>query len=140
MVQIIAGVRGSGKTKKMVDRANGDVRTADGSIVYVDKSSQHMLELNSRIRLVDMKEFTVIGTTDAFLGFLSGMISQNSDIQKIYLDSFLTVAHIETDEEFVRAIRILDTVSAKFSADFILSVSKNPQDFAEELQGMLIND
>ncbi len=140
MVQIIAGVRGSGKTKKMVDRANADIRTADGSIVYVDKSSQHMLELNSRIRLVDMKEFAVIGTTDAYLGFLSGMISQNSDIQKIYLDSFLTVAHIETDEELVRAISLLDTVSEKFFTDFILSISKDPQTFAAELQDKIVTE
>ena len=46
MVQIIAGRKGKGKTKYLLEKANAAVKDAHGSIVYVDKCTQHMHELN----------------------------------------------------------------------------------------------
>ena len=74
MVQIIAGNKGKGKTKHLLDMANGSVKTAAGSIVYLDKSSKHMYELNNRIRLINVNEFP-IGNSQGFIGFISGKIS-----------------------------------------------------------------
>ena len=59
MVQIIAGRKGKGKTKYLLDMANTAVKEAKGSIVYLDKSSKHMYELNNRIRLINVAEFSV---------------------------------------------------------------------------------
>ena len=53
MVQIIAGNKGKGKTKHLLDMANAAIKEANGSIVYLDKSSKHMYELNNRIRLIN---------------------------------------------------------------------------------------
>ena len=59
MVQIIAGRKGKGKTKYLLDMANTAVKEAKGSIVYLDKSSKHMYELNNKIRLINVAEFSV---------------------------------------------------------------------------------
>ena len=94
MVEIIAGKKGKGKTKHLLEKVKGDLAKATGSLVYIDKSQKHMYELDSKVRLINMADYT-LETTDEFIGFLSGVISQYSDIEVIYLDSFLTVAFIE---------------------------------------------
>ena len=57
MVQIIAGAKGKGKTKYLLDMANTAVKEAKGSVVYLDKSSKHMYELNNQIRLINVQEY-----------------------------------------------------------------------------------
>ncbi|MFR7550400.1 MAG: hypothetical protein ACLUV8_11505 [Clostridium sp.] len=57
MVQIIAGKKGKGKTKHLLDMANAAIKGANGTVVYLDKSAQHMYELNNRIRLINVNEF-----------------------------------------------------------------------------------
>ena len=60
MIEIIAGEKGKGKTKYLLDKVNRTVKTAKGSIVYLDKSPKHMYELNNRIRLIDVAEFQIV--------------------------------------------------------------------------------
>ena len=59
MIQIIAGRKGKGKTKQLLDKVNAEVKSAHGNIVYLDKSSKHMYELNNRVRLIDVSEFNL---------------------------------------------------------------------------------
>ena len=59
MVQIIAGAKGKGKTKYLLDMANTAVKEAKGSVVYLDKSSKHMYELNNQIRLINVQEYPI---------------------------------------------------------------------------------
>ena len=80
MVQIIAGRKGKGKTKYLLDMANTAVKEAKGSIVYLDKSSKHMYELNNKIRLINVAEFSV-STAEGFIGFICGIISQDHDLE-----------------------------------------------------------
>ena len=53
MIQIIAGKKGKGKTKHLLDKVNAEVKEVHGNIVYLDKSSKHMYELNNKVRLID---------------------------------------------------------------------------------------
>ena len=100
MVQIIAGKKGKGKTKYLLAGANEAVETAKVSIVYIDKNGKHMYELSNKVRLINVAEFP-IRSYNAFVGFICGIISQDHDIEVIFLDSFLTVAHLEEDRKSV---------------------------------------
>ena len=82
MVQLIVGNKGKGKTKLLLDKVNNDVKEAVGSVVYLDKSPKHMYELNNKVRLIDVSDY-MIENTDGFLGFVSGIISQDHDLQQI---------------------------------------------------------
>ena len=84
MVQIIAGKKGKGKTKYLLDMANNAVKESKGSIVYLDKSSKHMYELSNKIRLINVPEFPV-HSAEAFVGFSCGIISQDHDLEVMYL-------------------------------------------------------
>ena len=107
MVQIIAGRKGKGKTKYLLEMANASMAGAKGTIVFLDKNVKHMFELDRKIRLINVFDFP-IESLDAFLGFLCGIISQDHDLEEIYLDSFLTIAALEEHgEELEKAIKAI---------------------------------
>ena len=132
MVEVIAGEKGKGKTKILLDKVNEDIKSAHGSIVYLDKSQKHMYELDKNIRLINVTEFPV-ESCEEFLGFLCGIVSQDHDLEKMYLDSFLTIANL-SDDKLTYAIEKLDVISEKFGVVFVLSISKNKQDLPECVQ------
>ena len=94
MVQLIIGNKGDGKTKHLLDRVNSQIKTASGNIVYLDKSTKHMHELNNKVRLINVTDYP-LKNSDEFIGFLCGIISQDYDLEQVYLDSFLKIAHLE---------------------------------------------
>ena len=98
MIQIISGKKGQGKTKHLLEQVNNAVTDVSGHIVYLDKNTKHMYELNNKIRLISVPSYPVTNC-DEFLGFISGILSQDSDIQEAYLDSFLTIADLSEFDE-----------------------------------------
>ena len=121
MVQLIVGKKGKGKTKQLLDKVNSEVKDISGSIVYLDKSTKHMYELNNKVRLIDVSRY-MIENADEFLGFVCGIISQDHDLEQMYFDSFLKIAVLE-GKDISAVIEKLDKMSDFFQVDFILSVS-----------------
>ena len=136
MVEIIAGEKGKGKTKYLLDKVNDSVKSASGNIVYLDKSQKHMYELNNKVRLINVTDFPITNC-DEFLGFICGIVSQDHDLQEMYLDSFLTIANIE-DDQINHAIEKLDIISEKYNVKFVLSVSRNEADLPECAKAKII--
>lgn len=132
MVQIIAGEKGKGKTKILLDKVNADVQSAKGSIVYLDKDTKHMYELNNKVRLINVKDFCVENAGE-FVGFICGLISQDSDLEKVYLDSFMKVS-CASDDELSSVIAKLDRIANQFEVDFIVSLSKAKDALPEDVQ------
>ena len=124
MIEIICGEKGKGKTKELLDKVNSAVGTQSGNIVYLDKSQKHMYELNNKIRLINVMDFP-IDNCDEFLGFICGIVSQDHDLDEMYLDSFLTIASIDDENGITKAIEKLDVISEKFKVKFVLSVSRD---------------
>ena len=129
MVQIIAGEKGKGKTKILLDKVNSDVMTSKGTIVYLDKSNKHMYELNNKIRLINVNDYCIECASE-FVGFICGIISQD-------LDSFLKVACLNVDD-IERVIAKLDMVSVKFNVDIIISLSANAETLTEAVRSKVI--
>ena len=121
MVSIIAGEKGKGKTKILLEKANEAVSKANGSVIYLDKSSKHMYELNNKIRLINVSEFPIM-SADGFIGFLSGLISSDHDIEAIFLDSFLKLSVLE-GLDITSTIDRIETLGEKYGIEFVLSVS-----------------
>ena len=136
MVQLIVGNKGKGKTKFLLDKVNNDVKEAAGSVVYLDKSPKHMYELNNKVRLIDVSDY-MIENTDGFLGFVSGIISQDHDLQQMYFDSFLKIAKAEA-KDMASAVEKLEKISSKFGVDFVVSVSADETDLPEAVKSNII--
>ncbi len=141
MIQIIAGGKGKGKTKILLDKVNADVLTAKGSLVYLDKNTKHMYELNNKVRLISVTDYMVVDE-NAFLGFICGIISQDHDLEKVYLDGFLKITGIEgTDKDITNVtyvLKKLENISAKFNVDFIISISLEASALPEEFKDKVI--
>ena len=136
MVQIIAGEKGKGKTKYLLDKANAVIKESTGSIVYLDKSSKHMYELNNKIRLINVKEYPIT-SCEAFIGFICGIISQDHDLEAMYLDSFLKLAGLE-GEDITATLAELDQISTKYHVNFVLSVSMDGEELPESAKDMVL--
>ena len=136
MIQLITGEKGTGKTKLMLDGANEAIKTAAGNIVYIDKSSKHMYELSNKIRLIDASKLP-LKNTDKFVGAICGIISQDHDLQQVYLDSFLKLAKIEETPELIEEIiDEFNIISETFNVDFIISASVEKSILSEKLQAI----
>ena len=131
MIDIIAGLKGHGKTKVLIQKVNDDIKLTHGTIVYLDKNNKHMYELSNQIRLIVVPEFD-ISNADMFIGFIAGILSQDHDLDKVYLDSFLTIAVIEDNLEYV--INRLQVLSERFDVDFVISASCEKSSIPESLQ------
>lgn len=129
MVQIIAGTKGKGKTKILLDKANSAIKEAKGSVVYLDKNTKHMYELNNRVRLINVMDYSV-KTCEAFIGFICGIISQDHDLECMFLDSFLKLAYLE-GQDITDAVLTLEEISRKFDVNFVLSVSLDKSDLSD---------
>ena len=136
MVQFIVGREGKGKTKQLLDKVNTEIKNVQGNVVYLDKSTKHMFELNNKIRLIDVSEYLVTDS-DEFIGFVCGIISQDHDLQQMYFDSFLKIACMEADE-LEKVIEKIEKISEKFHVDFVISVSRDESELPENMRKNVI--
>jgi len=136
MIQIISGTKGKGKTKYLLDKVNTAVQNAQGNVIYLDKTAKHMYELNNRVRLINVSDYP-INSTEAFFGFLCGIISQDHDLEEVYLDSFLKLSSLE-GKDITDAVKELDALSERYHVDFTLSVSADEADLSEEVRPKII--
>ena len=135
MVHLITGNKGKGKTKWILDKANSEVKDILGNICYLDKSTQHMYELNNRIRLINVADY-MIDNSDQFLGFVSGIISQDHDLEQMYFDSYLDISHLEKDK-VADSIKRLQALSKVFGVQFFISISMDQDEFPDELKKLI---
>ena len=136
MIQIIAGAKGNGKTKYLLDKVNSEIKSVHGNIVYLDKNAKHMYELNNKVRLIDVSEY-MVSNSDEFIGFISGIISQDHDLEQMYLDSFLKIAKLE-DSDIKETIDKLDVIGNKYGVTFVLSVSLDEHELPENARSKVI--
>lgn len=136
MVQLIAGQKGKGKTTEILNKVNEEIKTASGNIVFIDRNNKHMYELNNKIRLIDVSGYPV-SNRDEFIGFVCGIISQDHDIQSMYLDRFMKCAAIGK-EEILDTIRRFDRLSSMFNINFVISVSLDKEELPEEIQDKVL--
>ncbi|MBD5527917.1 MAG: twitching motility protein PilT [Lachnospiraceae bacterium] len=136
MVQLIVGNKGKGKTKHLLDKVNNEVKSITGNIVYLDKSTKHMYELNNKVRLIDVSQFMIENASE-FIGFVSGIISQDHDLQQMYFDSFLKISCLE-GTDITETVAKLEKVSKATGVDFILSVSKDEGELPESVKNNIL--
>ena len=102
MIHVIMGLKGTGKTKKLLDSINETLTKANGDIVCIEYGKKLTYDVNYRVRLVDSQEYA-ISSSDMLKGFLSGLHAGNFDITNVYIDNLYKT--IGTDravgEEFV---------------------------------------
>ena len=135
MIHVIMGLKGSGKTKKLIDAINAAVAEAHGDVVCIEYGRKLTYDVTYKGRLVDSKEYG-IGNADMLKGFLSGLHAGNFDITNVFIDNlYKTIGDDKAaGEEFI-------AWCAKFAADnsmeITITVSEDPANISEGLKQYL---
>ena len=135
MVKLLIGHKGSGKTKRMIELANGNVQDAKGSIIFINKNARLIYDLDYKIRVICMEDFPHVTNEDEYIGFLFGIMSSDNDIETIFLDGIMSHRDFALDilPSFIEKIKI---ISKESGIDFVLSVSAE----LEEMIGVNFDD
>ena len=135
MIHVIMGLKGSGKTKKMIDGINAAVAEAKGDVVCIEYGKKLTYDISYKVRLVDSKEYG-ISNADMLKGFLSGLHAGNFDITHVFIDNlYKTIGSDKAvGEEFI-------AWCAKFAADnnmeVTITVSDDPEAASEAIKQYL---
>ncbi len=133
MVKMLVSAKGEGKTKRLIQMANDAQKEARGNIVYIDHNKKHMYDIHRGIRYVETSHCDLYNYRE-FVGFLSGILSQNSDIETIFVDGLYKIIDSLSDEDLVKLANRLDEISKHDSCDFIIGLSNDAGSFPEELR------
>ncbi len=136
MLNIIYGKRGSGKTKKMINKANADVENRKGDLVFIDKDNHCMLDLHHSIRYINAQEYGKL-TQDSFLGFVCGVMASDYDIEKIYIDGIAGLFKISSLEIIIKKI---SNMAEKYNVQVNMYVSGNRNNIPDCIEQHIIEE
>ena len=136
MIQVIAGKKGSGKTKRLIDLTNTTARDAVHDVIFLDDDNRYMFDVDHKVRFINAEDYH-IHNADMFIGFLCGMLSSNFDIGTVFIDAFLKLCHLElADTE--KVVATLAELGEKHRVDFVLSLSADPEELPAHLKQYVI--
>ena len=135
MIHVIMGLKGSGKTKKLLDSLHEAVASANGDVVCIEYGKKLTYDVNYRVRLVDSKEYS-ISNSCMLKGFLSGLHAGNFDITHVYIDNLYKT--IGSDRAAVEAFILWCAQFAETNnMNITISVSDDPEGASEEVKKFL---
>lgn len=122
MVKIIMGLKGSGKTKKLVDLVREAVNEGKGDVVVIEKERKLTYDIPYQARLVDASAYP-IGSYEFMKGLLCGIHAGNYDITHIFIDNYYKLVGDTSPEELEKFVQWLNVFSQRESVEFVLSIS-----------------
>lgn len=132
MVRMIVGLKGTGKTKALIDLANRSVETSPGHVVVVEKGNKLIFDVKHQVRLIDTDEYGVKNADELF-GLVCGVLAANFDFKDLYIDSSLKICQDDMDA-FVAFVERLDQLTAKLEVNCITTVSAAAETIPAALQ------
>lgn len=108
MVKLIIGVKGTGKTKTLIEMVNDAQKNTKGCVVCIEKGNKLRYDVNSQIRLIDTVEYLVSDAQSLF-GFVAGILASNYDVTDIFIDSCLKICNedVVAFEKFLLEVEAL---------------------------------
>lgn len=125
MIQVFCNKRGSGKTKNLINLANTNVLTEKGNSVYIDDDNRPMLQLDRKIRFISTQDFS-LRDYEGFYGFLCGIISEDYDIENIYIDGLSNIVDGNA-EDVARLFFRLDDMVERFGVNVYINVNDDSE-------------
>ena len=133
MVKLIMGLKGSGKTKKLVDLVRTAVNEGNGDVVVIEKERKLTYDIPYQARLIDAGTYD-IGTYQFLKGLICGIHAGNYDITHFYIDNFYKLVEDRSSDELVKFISWLDKFSEAEKIEFYISISVDPATVPEEVR------
>ena len=122
MVRLIMGVKGSGKTKQLIDLINNAAKDEPGNVVCIEANSAMTYDIHYRIRLIDAQEYK-LNSYESVRGFVSGLYAGNYDISHVFIDNLCKVVGGDVGHETEEFLNWLDAFGEKNSIKFTVTIS-----------------
>ena len=130
MVQLLTGTKGTGKTKRLIAKANAAVEATKGYVAVVAIGLDLRYDISAQARLINVKEYYVEGE-EMLLGFLGGICAGNYDVTDIFVDTTLKILGTKDPEMIKGFIRKVEKLSQVTNTNFVLSVSIEQSEIAD---------
>lgn len=137
MIKLIAGGKGEGKTKRLIQLANDSIKTTDGHIVFIDDDKRHIYDLHYDIRFVETIDYPLSNYRE-FIGFVCGILSQDNDIVEIFVDGLTNLIKTFDNDALLKLVAKLERISESHGVNFIMSINCNPNDLPDETKKLLV--
>lgn len=137
MVSLIMGLKGSGKTKKLVDMVRQAVNDGHGDVVCIEKERKLTYDIPYQARLIDAGTYD-IGSYEFLKGLICGIHAGNYDITHFFIDNFYKMVEDKSPEALCKFISWLDSFATSEGIDFVISISVDPETVPEELKKYII--
>ena len=121
MLKLIIGVKGTGKTKALINLVNAAADNSKGDVVCIEKGVKLRYDIKSSARLIDTEEYFV-ADTDALYGFIAGILASNHDITDLFVDSALKICNNKADE-FDAFVELVAKLSDKLGVNVVMTSS-----------------
>ncbi len=135
MIKIICGTKGSGKTKKIIDAANGAIEKAKGHLIFITDTKRYMYDLKRDIRFIDVSDYSVAGE-EALCGFIKGAIAGGYDNEYVFIDGVARVAGKEL-KDMAQLFYMLDKVATLRGLTVTLTCSCAEEDLPDFIKKYL---
>ena len=136
-VAFMAGQKGEGKTRKLIEMANSEAKTTDGHLVFIDDDKRHIHDVHRDIRFVETGK-GLLSNYREFTGFILGILSQNSDIKHIYVDGLNNIVETVDTESLLKLQARLEAVSKVDDVSFTVSVNWDRDGLPEGIKAALV--
>lgn len=122
MIEFVFGAKGSGKTKKMIDMANDELKLTDGNVLFINDRDRYRATVNRDIRFINTDDYNIKGS-DEFYGFLCGVMASNYDITAIFLDNVLRIIDANGPESIKGLLDKLNSLDIAKHIKIVMSIS-----------------
>lgn len=132
MVKLIVGLKGTGKTKTLIDLVNKATEESKGAVICIEKGSKLNYDITHKARLIDTESF-LVGDAQALYGFIAGITASNHDITDIFVDSALKICGNDMDS-FVAFVKEVDKLSSIAGYTCVMTVSATVEECMANLR------
>lgn len=141
MVKLIVGNKGTGKTKALIEHVQKAAQSSKGNVVCIEKGDALKFGLSYHIRLINIEDYNIRGT-DAYYGFIAGLLAGNYDITEIFGDATFKILCGKDSKDFEALadfVEKLEKLTASSNAMITFTVSCDPADIPERIQENIIS-
>ena len=132
MIKLMIGVKGTGKTKALIERANSALAATDGNVVVLEKGEKLRYDIGYQVRLINTEDY-LIGDASSLMGFIAGVLASNSDVTDVLVDSALKIAG-EDVVAFEASLAKLEKLTAAEKVNIFMTVSMPADEASDTLK------
>ena len=135
MLKLIIGVKGTGKTKTLIDMANAALEVTKGDVVVVEKGTKLRYDIKSSARLIDVNEY-MVSDAQTLYGFIAGILASNHDVTDLFLDGTLKICNQDLDA-FEKMTQALNALIGKSDVNLTMTVSMAEADLPASVKALI---